>query len=106
MKRFAILGGGISGLSAAWKLSTSSQAEIVVVERNDHVGGWIQSKRTDHGSVFELGPRSLRTAGLPGKQTLNLVSLRQYMNFVFQNIYNYVKIIVNSKIYIIVCLFL
>ena len=76
MKRYAVLGGGISGLSAAWKLSSSNRSDVTIIERNERVGGWIQSKRTDHGSVFELGPRSLRTAGVPGKQTLNLVGLQ------------------------------
>lgn len=75
MKRYAILGGGISGLSAAWKLSSSNRADVTVIERNERVGGWIHSKHTDHGSVFELGPRSLRTAGVSGKQALNLVNI-------------------------------
>ena len=76
MKRYAVLGGGISGLSAAWKLSNSNRADVTVIERSQRVGGWVHSKRTDHGSVFELGPRSLRTAGVQGKQTLNLVGLQ------------------------------
>lgn len=75
MKRYAVLGGGISGLSAAWKLASNSRADVTIIERNERVGGWIQSRWTDHGSVFELGPRSLRTAGVQGKQALNLVSL-------------------------------
>lgn len=75
MKRYVVLGGGISGLSAAWKLSSSSRGDVTLIERSECVGGWIHSKLTDHGSVFELGPRSLRTAGAQGKQTLNLVSL-------------------------------
>ena len=75
MKKYVVLGGGISGLSAAWKLSSSNRADVTLIERNERVGGWIQSKRTDHGSVFELGPRSLRIAGVPGRQTLNLVCL-------------------------------
>ena len=74
MKHYVVLGGGISGLSAAWKLARSNQANVTLIERSERVGGWMQSKRTDHGSVFELGPRSLRTAGVQGKQTLNLVS--------------------------------
>lgn len=74
MKRYVILGGGISGLSSAWKLSSSIRADVTVIEQNESVGGWVQSKRTDHGSVFELGPRSLRTAGAAGKQALNLIA--------------------------------
>lgn len=89
MKRYAVLGGGISGLSAAWKLSSSSRADVTVIERNQRVGGWIYSKHTDHGSVFELGPRSLRIAGVQGKQALNLVGLQLI------NVSNYCKYICN-----------
>ena len=87
MKRYVILGGGISGLSAAWKLSSSIRADVTVIEQNESVGGWVQSKRTDHGSVFELGPRSLRTAGAAGKQALNLVSLHYKYLCELQNLY-------------------
>ena len=76
MKSYVVLGGGISGLSAAWKLSRNNRANVTLIERSDRVGGWMRSERTEHGSVFELGPRSLRTAGTQGKQTLNLVSSR------------------------------
>jgi len=93
MKRYAVLGGGISGLSAAWKLSSSSRTDVTVIERNKRVGGWIYSKRTDHGSVFELGPRSLRTAGVQGKQALNLVCLQLiklvYLRNYWKYLYNY-----------------
>jgi len=74
MKNYVVLGGGISGLSAAWKLSRSNLANVTLIESSNSVGGWIRSGRTEHGSVYELGPRSLRTAGTQGKQTLNLVS--------------------------------
>ena len=79
MKNYVVLGGGISGLSAAWKLSRSNRANVTLIERSESVGGWMRSERTEHGSVFELGPRSLRTAGAQGKQTLNLVSSRVLM---------------------------
>ena len=33
----------------------------------------MRSRRTEEGTVFELGPRSLRTAGVAGKTTLAIV---------------------------------
>ena len=48
--------------------------QVVLVEGSGRVGGWMQSVRTDEGAVLELGPRSLRTAGPAGRNTLSLVS--------------------------------
>jgi oxygen-dependent protoporphyrinogen oxidase len=70
-----VLGGGISGLAAAWRLSQRAKdLNVVLVEGSGRVGGWMQSVRTDEGAVLELGPRSLRTAGPAGINTLSLVS--------------------------------
>ena len=78
VKRIAVLGGGISGLAAAWNLARKGlanaggpggQLEIA----SNRIGGWIKSERSKEGAVFELGPRSLRTAGIVGKTTLELV---------------------------------
>ena len=74
-KRVAVLGGGISGLSAAWNLTkTSTTVKVVLYEASRRVGGWISSERTNNGAVFELGPRSLRTAGASARTTMELVS--------------------------------
>lgn len=72
--RFLILGGGISGLSAAYRLlqKVSNASDITIVERTSRLGGWIQSKRYEDGTVFELGPRGLRPAGLSGRSSLEL----------------------------------
>lgn len=58
-KRVAVIGGGISGLAAAWELSGDATArsdplEIVVLERSDRVGGML---RSDHlaGRVVDMG---------------------------------------------------
>lgn len=73
--RFLILGGGISGLSAAYRLlqKVSNARDITVVEKTSRLGGWIQSKCYEDGAVFELGPRGLRPASLSGRSSLELV---------------------------------
>ncbi|CCG80634.1 Putative uncharacterized protein [Taphrina deformans PYCC 5710] len=38
-KRVAVVGGGVSGLSAAWALNEHSDHEVVVFESNDYIGG-------------------------------------------------------------------
>ncbi|KAJ1678924.1 oxygen-dependent protoporphyrinogen oxidase [Spiromyces aspiralis] len=70
----AILGGGISGLSAAWYFSRQlprlpgplAGARIVLIEREKRLGGWVQSDRADLGggamALLERGPRTLRVA--------------------------------------------
>ncbi|XP_068733802.1 protoporphyrinogen oxidase-like [Montipora capricornis] len=73
--KFAILGAGISGLSAAYRLldKVNNPSDITVLESSDRVGGWLQSKVTDQGAVFELGPRSIRPAGDAGMATLRIL---------------------------------
>lgn len=53
--KIVILGGGISGLSAAWYLKKKQpKAEITLLEKENRVGGWI-----DTGPFqFERGPRT------------------------------------------------
>lgn len=72
MKKIAILGAGISGLSLAYFLEREQpNLEITIYEKSDRVGGWIRSDRID-GHLLERGPRSIRTGGL-GQETLSLV---------------------------------
>lgn len=63
--RIAILGGGISGLSAAWQLlQKHPTAKISLFEASAHLGGWIQT--TQSGPfLFEQGPRTFQTARCP-----------------------------------------
>lgn len=67
-----ILGGGISGLSAAYYLSKSLKSPIALFESTDRIGGWIQST-SQRGHVFESGPRTIRPGGIKGKNTLQLI---------------------------------
>lgn len=69
-RRVVILGAGISGLSLAWYLNRSSlPLELVILEKTERAGGWIQSDDST-GFLFEKGPRafkvgrSLATVGL------------------------------------------
>ena len=72
MKKIAILGAGISGLSLAYFLEQMEPGvEIEIFEKSDRIGGWIRSDWIE-GHLLERGPRSIRTAGL-GQETLALV---------------------------------
>lgn len=56
-KRIAIIGGGLSGLSAAWQLTRNLQAEFTLFEASPRLGGIIETIRRD-GFTIECGPDS------------------------------------------------
>lgn len=60
----AVLGGGITGLTAAWRLTHDPEcSSITLYEKSSRLGGWIESEiiPVDNKSVvFEYGPRTLR----------------------------------------------
>src|SRR5207237_7959706 len=64
MKRIAIIGGGISGLTAAFTLEQRRRAgvplEYVLYESSSHLGGVISTEFVD-GCVVEAGPDSFLT---------------------------------------------
>ncbi|CDM35397.1 hypothetical protein DTO013E5_7895 [Penicillium roqueforti] len=68
-----VLGGGITGLTAAWQLAQDPICKsITLFEKTDRLGGWIDSETVpvDGGNVvFEYGPRTLRSS-LPGSLPL------------------------------------
>lgn len=80
--KFAVLGGGISGLTAAYRLlnRVKDPSNIIVLESSNRVGGWVQSCVTEQGAVFELGPRSIRPVGKAGMATLKMVCMTQVRN--------------------------
>lgn len=57
MKKVAIIGAGITGLSAAYYLSKQNDIEIDLFEKEDRAGGKIRTHRQD-GFTIELGPES------------------------------------------------
>lgn len=69
-----ILGGGLSGLSAAFYLSKLlSNEQAVLLESSGRLGGWLRSDRVGKNLVFEQGPRTIRPGGAAGINTLNLL---------------------------------
>lgn len=79
VKNVAIIGGGITGLAAAFYLSKfSPEVRITLFEGSSRLGGWLHSKQVDVGNghvVFEQGPRTLRPNVPNGLVTLKLVCL-------------------------------
>ncbi|HKV93115.1 MAG TPA: protoporphyrinogen oxidase [Candidatus Angelobacter sp.] len=65
MKRVAIIGGGIAGLSAAYYLEKAKQSgarlDWALFEKSDRLGGVIETEQRD-GFVLEAGPDSFLTA--------------------------------------------
>lgn len=76
-KRIAVLGGGITGLSAAHYLTRElPTAKVTIYEASERLGGWLQSQRVDVGNgnvVFESGPRTLRPHGVAARVTIEMV---------------------------------
>src|SRR5271154_3304846 len=64
MKRIAIIGGGISGLSAAYTLEENRQSgapvEYVLFESSPRLGGVLFTEHAD-GCIIEAGPDSFLT---------------------------------------------
>ena len=72
--KVSIIGGGISGLSAASYLSKVPKVtSITVHEATQRLGGWVQTTRTEDGFILEHGPRTVRPVGPKGANTLELV---------------------------------
>lgn len=59
--RVIVLGGGISGLSLAWYLSQRAETEVLLLEREERVGGFLRTDIED-GFLFEKGPRIFKTS--------------------------------------------
>ncbi|KAJ8930555.1 hypothetical protein NQ314_016636 [Rhamnusium bicolor] len=69
-----VLGGGLSGLSAAYYLLKKlPNKPIAIIEKSDRLGGWIKSNILNDGIIFEQGPRTIRPSGTPGINTLTLI---------------------------------
>ena len=57
MGAVAVVGGGVAGLSAAYRLKQRG-IRVVVYEAGDRVGGVVRTERRE-GFVAELGPNSI-----------------------------------------------
>jgi oxygen-dependent protoporphyrinogen oxidase len=97
MSSVAILGGGISGLSAAYYLARMAPptTKITLIEGKKRLGGWIESRRVTPGHydnihqlpknnskentiLFEAGPRTLRPEGSNGAILLEMVKKKEF----------------------------
>ena len=85
-KSISIIGGGISGLSAAYYASKAFPAtKVHLFEASDRLGGWINSERINLGNygtaLIESGPRTLRPNGVSGALVLDLVSFDRILSY-------------------------
>lgn len=80
-KTIAVLGGGLTGLSAAFHLSRRFPAAQIIVHNADaRFGGWIRSERvsvSDADVLLEAGPRTLRPNS---RSVLELVSTWSHLS--------------------------
>ena len=60
LKRIAVIGGGISGLAAAWQLSRASNVETRLLEASDRVGGVLETMY-DQGYLIERSADNFAT---------------------------------------------
>ena len=60
VKRIAVIGGGISGLAAAWQLSQVSNVETTLLEASDRVGGVLETIY-DQGYLIERSADNFAT---------------------------------------------
>lgn len=78
MAHITVLGGGISGLSAAHYvrqlLPAGAISSVVLVEASNRLGGWLHSLHHPSGTIMELGPRTLRAGGDAGANTIALAN--------------------------------
>ncbi|KAF8916439.1 hypothetical protein CPB85DRAFT_1289731 [Mucidula mucida] len=84
-KRIAVLGGGLTGLSAAFHLSRRfPDAAIRVFEKSSRVGGWVRSERVtlnNHRAdtaqmTLETGPRTIRPKSMAILELVHLLRLQ------------------------------
>jgi oxygen-dependent protoporphyrinogen oxidase len=83
MQTVAVIGGGISGLAAAYRLVTSGQdVEVVVLEASDRLGGIVRTEHVD-GFTIDGGPDSflsMKPRGIGLARELGLEDRLQWTN--------------------------
>ncbi|KAK8137925.1 protoporphyrinogen oxidase [Apiospora sp. TS-2023a] len=100
-RRIAVLGGGITGLTAAHYLARHAKnAHITLYEGGDHLGGWIKGEvaQTAEGDdiLFNRGPRMLRS-GATGNKYDDLVLYDVLANLELGDKIVYPKGVANSR---------
>ncbi|KAI5293287.1 oxygen-dependent protoporphyrinogen oxidase [Ascosphaera acerosa] len=89
-RRVAVIGGGITGLTTAYRLSEDPRTHVTLYEKSRRLGGWLQSEHLETNGkrvLFEYGPRTFRL-GFPGSvATIELMTdlgLRDDMRIIKQ----------------------
>ncbi|KAG8694235.1 oxygen-dependent protoporphyrinogen oxidase [Ceratobasidium sp. 394] len=88
-----VLGGGISGLSAAFHLSrrlaSNQDIRIVLLEKTKRLGGWVKSDHVaiqaghkTYSMALEAGPRTLRPKSLEMLELIHLLGLESSLSLV------------------------
>lgn len=97
MKRIAVIGGGISGLAAAFRLQKKVESgaplEYVVLEASERFGGVIKTEQVE-GCVIESGPDSFLTEKSWGADLCRELGLQDqliYSNDAERKTYMFVK---------------
>lgn len=81
MPRIAVVGGGLTGLTAAYRLAQKPNTQVLLLEGSSRAGGWAQTHRVPVGFqrdghnyegevVVEAGPRSIRPRGSLGSPAM------------------------------------
>jgi protoporphyrinogen/coproporphyrinogen III oxidase len=74
--KISILGGGISGLSAAFSIANRfKNVKVKLFESTSRYGGWIKTEKRKNNVIFEAGPRTIRPKGIAGNSTLELIEV-------------------------------
>ncbi|CRG90748.1 protoporphyrinogen oxidase [Talaromyces islandicus] len=73
----AVIGGGITGMTAAWRLCQNPKCtKVTLYERSPSLGGWLQSEKVEvEGGhvVFEYGPRTIRASKTTSMPIMDLL---------------------------------
>ena len=59
-KKYCILGAGPAGLGAAWEFARHGERDVIVIDRNQRVGGLARTEVFD-GNYFDIGPHRFFT---------------------------------------------
>jgi oxygen-dependent protoporphyrinogen oxidase len=75
----AVIGGGITGMTAAWRLCQNPKCtKVTLYEKSPRLGGWLQSEKVEVKGghvVFEYGPRTIRASKDTSKPIVDLVRI-------------------------------
>jgi oxygen-dependent protoporphyrinogen oxidase len=74
MTRIAVVGGGIAGLTAAYRASKTH--DVVLFERETTAGGKIRSEKIEGGFLFEWGPSGFLSSAAEVQALIDEIGLR------------------------------